>query len=64
MYNKKFFIIRQELEQLYVTNNMSRKDIANKYGVHEDTVYYWLKKYKIRIKKVGRPKLSKLISID
>jgi transposase len=43
---------------------MQRKDIADKYGVHEDTVYYWLKKYKIRIKKVGRPRFSKLINID
>lgn len=64
MYNKKLFVAPEELKYLYIIKNISRKDIADKYGVHEDTVYYWLKKYKIRIKKVGRPRFSKLINID
>jgi len=64
MYNKKLFVSPEELKYLYIIKNMQRKDIADKYGVHEDTVYYWLKKYKIRIKKVGRPRFSKLINID
>jgi len=64
MYNRKFFVSYEELKYLYIDKNMSRKDIANKYGVHEDTVYYWLKKYKIIIRKIGRPKLPEIISID
>lgn len=64
MYNRKFFIAKEELKYLYIDKKMSRKQISEKYGVHEDTVYYWLKKYIIKIKKVGRPKSSILIKID
>lgn len=64
MYNRKFFVVKEELKYLYIDKKMSRQQIADKYGVHEDTIYYWLIKYKIPLRTVGRPKFSRLINID
>jgi len=55
-YNRKCFIFKEDLERMYIYENLSRRQIAKILGVHKDTVYYWLKKYKIKLKPRGRPR--------
>ncbi len=45
MYNKKYALYQQVIKE-YFDNRLSLRKVAAKYGLHYQTVYQWVKKYK------------------
>ena len=58
----KFFITKEELEKLYFDEKLTCLEIRKKFGINQNSIYYWFKKYDIEIVKffITKEELEKL----
>ena len=47
-------IAKAELEELYVNQNLTTATIAKKYGVSPQSIYYWIRKHHIPLRRRGK----------
>ena len=54
---------KEELEKLYIIQNMTTKEIGEIYRVHSGTILHWLKQHNITIKTYTIPSVAELVEL-
>lgn len=64
--NQKLYVTKQELEELYISKNLTQTQIAQHYGVCVATIHYHLNKHAIKkdINNISGYKYNKLLVIE